>query len=366
MTSLTGAQDGSYSNSDSVYRSVQQYYGKVLQTTKDLKTSACTTGSRPNQIIRDILKKVPNEINSKFYGCGNPIPLGIEGLSVLDLGSGSGRDCYIAAQLVGPNGFVTGIDMTEEQLSVANAHIDEYMQTLNYPKTNLRFVKGFIEFLPEAGIAQNSIDMVISNCVLNLSPNKKQVLQSVYSVLKEGGEFYFSDVYCDRRLPEDVRNHEILLGECIAGALYIGDFLRLCRETGFLDPRTVSSSEVLITDAGLKEVIGEARFYSITYRLFKLKNLEPQCEDYGQYAIYKGTMQGNKHSYQLDDHHKFEKGKPTLVCGNTASMLSETWLAKYFDVIGNRDIHYGVFPCGPAIETGVATSSSKTGSSCCA
>jgi arsenite methyltransferase len=348
----------------SIHTSVQQYYGKILQTSKDLKTSACTVASRPNNIIREILTMIPNEINSKFYGCGNPIPLGIEGLNVLDLGCGSGRDCYVAAKLVGPNGNVTGIDMTEEQLSVAKTHVDEYMKTLNYSKSNLQFIQGYIELLVESGIEKNSIDLVISNCVVNLSPDKKQVLQSVYSVLKEGGEFYFSDVYCDRRLPEHVRKHEVLFGECIAGALYIGDFQRLCRETGFADPRTVTTSEIQITDSELKDVVGEAKFYSITYRLFKLKDLEPQCEDYGQYAVYKGTMQGNRHSYELDDHHKFEKGKPALVCGNTASMLSETWLGKYFDVVGNRDIHFGIFPCGPVTKTSTANNTSDTGSCC--
>ena len=257
--------------------------------------------------------------------------------------------------------------MTDEQLQVARQHIDEYTKLLNYPKANLSFVKGFIEFLVEAGIERESVDLVISNCVVNLSPNKKRVLESVYSVLKHGGEFYFSDVYCDRRLPEAVRGHEILLGECIAGALYIGDFVRLCKETGFLDPRVVSTSEILITDPELKEVVGEARFYSITYRLFKLKDLEPQCEDYGQYAVYKGGIEGHKHSYSLDDHHKFETNKPVLVCGNTGSMLNETWLTKYFQVVGSRDVHYGIFPCGPSTATAPASTSASScsTSSCC-
>lgn len=347
--SLSGSQSGDYSSVDAVYNSVKEYYGKLLQSSKDLKTNACTIASAPSKYIQDILKQVPMEIRSKFYGCGNPIPLGIHGLSLLDLGCGSGRDCYIASKLVGPNGSVIGIDMTEEQLQVAKAHVEDYTKLLNYSRPNLKFVQGFIEFLTDADIPENSVDMVISNCVVNLSPNKKQVLSGVYSVLKEGGEFYFSDVYCDRRLPEHVRNHDVLLGECIAGALYIGDFIRLCRETGFMDPRQISKTEFKITHPNLKDAIGEARFYSITYRLFKLKDLEMQCEDYGQFAIYNGKMEGNLHSYTLDDHHKFEKGKPVLVCGNTASMLSETWLSKYFTVCGNRDTHYGLFPCGPSI-----------------
>jgi arsenite methyltransferase len=171
------------------------------------------------------------------------------------------------------------------------------------------------------------------------------VLQSVYNVLKAGGEFYFSDVYCDRRLPEKVRQHKILFGECIAGALYVNDFKHLAREIGFKDPRILEMNEIRIRDEELLEIIGNAKFYSITFRLFKLDDLEPLCEDYGQVATYNGTIQGSKHGYWLDDHHFFETGKPVLVCGNTASMLSKTWLSPHFKVEGGRDVHYGVFDC---------------------
>lgn len=88
--------------------SVQNYYGKILETSKDLKTNACTTSDRPSDIVVDALRKVPTEVQEKYYGCGSPVPLGIDGLDVLDLGSGSGQDCYIAAALVGNQGSVTG------------------------------------------------------------------------------------------------------------------------------------------------------------------------------------------------------------------------------------------------------------------
>ena len=96
----------------------QEYYGKVLQSSKDLKTSACTAAGRPHPLLRKLMADLPEEVLSKFYGCGAPVPLGIEGMRVLDLGSGSGRDCYLSAALVGEGGFVTGIDMTDEQLQV--------------------------------------------------------------------------------------------------------------------------------------------------------------------------------------------------------------------------------------------------------
>jgi SAM-dependent methyltransferase len=344
-------------SADSVHSSVQNYYGKVLQKTEDLRTSACTLGKKETHpVYVKALANVPHDVNERFYGCGNPVPLGIKGLHVLDLGSGSGRDCYVAAQLTGEEGFVTGVDMTQEQLDVANKCVDEFITKVGYSKPNLRFVKGYIEFLQEAGVAPNSQDLVISNCVVNLSPNKKQVLQGVYDVLKVGGEFYFSDVYLDRRLPDSVRSHDVLYGECASGALYKNDFLHLAKEVGFGDPRQVSISEIDIWDPEMRELLGDVRFYSITYRLFKIpERLEPQCEDYGQYAIYKGTLPGYTHSYVLDDHHKFEANKPTLVCGNTASMLSETWLAPYFTVVGDRNVHYGEFPCGPTVSDDVTS-----------
>lgn len=351
-----------FDNSESVLSSVQNYYGKVLQKTEDLRTSACTLAQRPTHpLYLRALSNVPPEVSAKFYGCGNPVPLGISGLHVLDLGSGSGRDCYLAAQFVGENGFVTGVDMTQEQLDVATKCIPEFTRKMGYAKANVRFVKGYIEFLKDAGIAPSSLDLVISNCVVNLSPNKKLVLQEVYNALKTGGEFHFSDVYCDRRLSDAVRSHEVLYGECVSGALYTNDFLRMAKEVGFGDPRQVSKSEINIYDPELKEILGEARFYSITYRLFKLPALEPACEDYGQYATYKGSIHGMTHSYILDDHHKLETNKPHLVCGNTASMLSETWLAPHFTVVGDRKTHFGPFPCGPA---DAATSSASSSSSC--
>ena len=101
---------------------------------------------------------------------------------------------------------------------------------------------------------------------MNLSPDKPRVLKEVYRVLAPGGEFYFSDVYCDRRLPEHVQKHEVLWGECISGALYDEDFKRIARDVGFPDPRVLACSEIKVTDPELQDVVGEAKFYSITYR----------------------------------------------------------------------------------------------------
>eukprot|EP01100_Stratorugosa_tubuloviscum_P004172 TRINITY_DN2038_c0_g1_i1.p1 TRINITY_DN2038_c0_g1~~TRINITY_DN2038_c0_g1_i1.p1 ORF type:complete len:363 (-),score=197.20 TRINITY_DN2038_c0_g1_i1:113-1201(-) len=358
-------------SSETTHESVQEYYGQVLKTNQDLKTSACCAASAPPKPIKQALSKVPSEIIERFYGCGNPIPLeDLKGLSVLDLGCGTGRDCYVAASLVGENGKVIGIDMTNEQLQVAIKYAEQYcLNTLKFSKNNLNFIHGYIEKLTDQ-IQSNSIDLVISNCVINLSPDKKSVLQQVYEVLREGGEFYFSDVYSDRRLPKEATTHSIAVGECLGGALYKGDFIRLCSQVGFIDPRIVSQKEIQVNDPQLRQVLGAAKFYSITFRLFKLKNLETECEDYAQIAIYLGTLDNYPINYQLDDHHNFEKGRPVLVCGNTASMLQETRLAKHFNIIGSREVHYGLFDCSSSTtvcspNSNSNSNSNSSSSSCC-
>lgn len=284
-------------------------------------------------------------------------------LDVLDLGCGSGRDCYLAAALVGPGGSVTGIDMTDEQLAVARGSVDEFTSAVGYPQPNVRFEKGMIEFIREAGVADESIDLVISNCVVNLSPDKEKVIRGAWDALREGGELHFSDVYCDRRLPDAVRQHPVMLGECLGGALYIEDFRRICHSVGFADPRELSREPITVNDPELKALCGNAQFYSITYRCFKLPGLETLGEDYGQVAIYKGTVPDYPHAYALDADHVFETGRPMLVSGNTASMVSETWLRPHFEVIGGRDVHYGLFGASapPAEATPVAKAAKKSG-----
>jgi len=356
---------------DDVHRAVAEYYGTLLQSSKDLKTSACCAASRPPQPIVDALNLVPDAVLAKFYGCGSPLPAGgLDGMAVLDLGSGSGRDAYVAAKLVGPTGRVVGVDFTDEQLQTARQHADAYCQTtLKYPSTNMCFIKGYIEDVRQAGVQEGAFDLVISNCVVNLSPDKAAVLRGMYYALKHGGEAVFSDVYCDRRLPDSVRAHKVLWGECIAGALYVEDFLRLARAAGFEDPRELTRARVDVADAELRDVVGAAQFYSITYRLFKLPSgrLESKCEDYGQTATYLGTLAFDRSAYRLDDHHVFEAFRPQLVCGNTAAMLADTWLGRHFSVTGDRSRHFGLFPCAPpppTTTTRMVESQMKSGGCC--
>ena len=161
---------------------MSKYYGQVLTKSTDLKTSAACCSGAPHPVIAKIFAAIPHEVTSKFYGCGAPLPLGVCGLRFLDLGSGSGRDCYAAAALVGAAGSVTGVDMTAEQLAVARAHADTYCNNTLGFKCNMEFKEGYIEKLEEAGIPANVFDVAMSNCVVNLSPDKPAVLREVVPI----------------------------------------------------------------------------------------------------------------------------------------------------------------------------------------
>ena len=320
---------------------------------------------RPPKYIMEALNMVADEVQAKYYGCGLTIPSQVEGLRILDLGSGSGRDCYIASKLADPNGYVVGVDMTDNQLAVANKYIDEQTERFGYSKPNVEFIKGNIERLDELNLEPASFDVIISNCVINLATDKQKVLNDAYALLKPGGEMYFSDVYSDRRVPQSLQDDRVLWGECISGALYWNDFLNFSKKAGFTDPRAVENKPVTVENEELEELIGDIKFFSVTYRLFKIDGLESDCEDYGQAVMYKGTIAETPQSMLLDDHHLFPKGKMMTVCGNTYKMLNDTRFAKHFDFYGTWDNHYGIFEgCGGSMPFSVNGEGSEAGSCC--
>jgi arsenite methyltransferase len=345
---------------------VKNYYGKVLKSSEDLKASACCDGGGV-PLLEPLLANVHEEVRAKYYGCGIVVPAALEAARVLDLGSGSGRDVYMMAQLVGPKGEVVGVDMTVEQLATAQAHIDWHMRRFGYARPNVRFLKGYIEKLGELRLEPASFDVIVSNCVINLSIDKPAVLRGAYDLLKPGGELYFADVYCDRRLPDSVRADPVLYGECLGGALYWNDFLAKAKRAGFLDPRLVTSKPLDITNEAMKRKLGQAKFFSATYRLFKLDGLDSACEDYGQAVIYKGSLPDQPDAFDLDGHHLIERGKVFPVCGNTWRMLADTRFAPHFDFMGDFGTHYGIFPdCGTSIPFATTTfAASNSGGSCC-
>ena len=346
------------------HQDLQEYYGKILQSTKDLKTKACClNGEKLPPSVKKALGMIDREILERFYSCGSPIPPWLTGQRILDLGCGTGKDVFVAAQLAGEEGFVIGVDMTEEQLALGRKHTDSHMGKFGFSQSNVEFKQGYMEDLQELCIGDDSIDVVISNCVLNLSPRKEAVFAEIFRVLKPGGELYFADVFAGRRVPAHLQDDPVLHGECLAGAMYTEDFRRLMQEVGCADYRTMSSRKIELGNPEIEARIGMVDFYSVTVRAFKLANLEDICEDYGQVAVYLGTVPDHPNFFDLDDHHRFITGKPMLVCGNTAAMVQDTRFGKHFRVDGDRSVHYGPFDCAPA--AGREEGDNDSGGACC-
>ncbi|TSA42227.1 MAG: methyltransferase domain-containing protein [Methylococcaceae bacterium] len=337
---------------------VQHYYGQVLQSSDDLKTSACCSIETVPKHLKSLMANVHPEVQAKFYGCGSPLPPVLLDQTVVDLGCGAGRDCYVLAQLVGAKGQVLGVDMTDAQLAVAKQHQAWHSERFGYANVDFRY--GFIEDLAALGIADESVDVVVSNCVINLSANKPKVMAEIFRVLKTGGELYFSDVFADRRVPTALQQDPVLLGECLAGAWYWEDFRRLLASLNCPDLRVVSSQAISIDDAEVAAKIGMVNFRSVTVRAFKVP-LEDRCEDYGQVACYLGTVPEQPHAFVFDDHHYFETGRPMRVCGNTYAMLNASRYATHFQFFGDKQRHFGLFDCTPSL----AIQETSTSGACC-
>uniref|UniRef100_A0A8C0U246 Arsenite methyltransferase n=1 Tax=Cyanistes caeruleus TaxID=156563 RepID=A0A8C0U246_CYACU len=313
---------------DQIHQEVQDYYGKELQKSEDLKTSACVTSARPlPKLVRDALKHIHDEVVARYYGCGLVIPECLSSCRILDLGSGSGRDCYLLSQLVGEQGHVTGIDMTEGQVEVAKKHIAYHMEKFGYRKPNVEFFHGYMEKLGDAGLSDESYDIVISNCVINLAPDKGAVLREAFRVLKPGGEMYFSDVYASQRLSETIQQHRVLWGECLGGALYWRDLYSIAEEVGFSPPCLVTASPITIGDKELEDIIGDCRFVSATFRLFKVPA--------GSWArpaqvIYNGGIVGHERELVFDANFTFKEGEVVDVDAEMAAILQSSRFAEKF------------------------------------
>ena len=350
---------------DSSLANARDYYGKVLGGSGDLRTDACSTGAAPSPALRAALANVHPEVKARYYGCGLIAPARLEGARVLDLGCGSGQDAYVLAQCVGESGAVVGIDATAEQLAVARKHAEWHRARFGYAESNVEFHEGDIAKLKRLNLEPNSFDVIVSNCVINLVDDKAAVFAAAHELLKPGGELYFSDVYADRRVPASLRTDPVLHGECLAGALYWNDFQRLAKAGGFLDPRLVTSRPLGIGDDEVARKIAPIRFFSATYRLFKLDALESACEDYGQAVRYKGGIAGAEAAFTLDAHHFIEAGRIFPVCGNTNAMLRDTRFAPYFEFLGDQRSHFGIFKgCGTDLPF-VTSDSSAPAAACC-
>ncbi len=297
-------------------------------------------------LVAKLLRNVHPDVVSRFYGCGSPIPPLLAGATVLDLGCGTGRDVYVAAQLVGAAGLAIGVDMTREQLDVAEATEAWHAAKFGLAAPNTLFVQGDIENLKKAGVKDASVDVVVSNCVLNLASNKLAVFKEIHRVLKPGGELYFSDVYADRRVPAALQGDKVLWGECLSGALYRGDFDRCMRAAGFATHYVVTSRRISVDDPAIKARVGAIGFFSETVRAFEVAGLEDGGrEDYGQAATYDGSFPSHPHAFHLGGGAVFITGSKTPVDGNTAKVLAGSRYAAAFKVTPAKD-HRGAWRGG--------------------
>ena len=220
------------SSADAVRESVRAKYAeRALRVAEPSETCCGPTSCSPitsNLYTGDEVAVIPQDAVKASLGCGNPTALAslAEGETVLDLGSGGGIDVLLSARRVGPSGFAYGLDMTDEMLALAEKNRAEQ------GADNVRFLKGHIEAIP---LPADTVDVVISNCVINLSADKGQVLREAFRVLKPGGRFAVSDVVTQGTLPADLQaDMEAWVG-CIAGALEEGEYRRLLTDAGFSD-----------------------------------------------------------------------------------------------------------------------------------
>ena len=247
-----------------IKETVRESYSKIAKS-EDSCCAPCSTSCGSAELIPDLsksigyssdeLKSVPQGANLGL-GCGNPTAISSlrEGEIVLDLGSGAGFDCFLAANMVGESGQVIGVDMTPEMINKAQTKAEKG----NY--NNVEFRLGEIENLP---VADNVIDVVISNCVINLSPDKRKVYQETYRVLKPGGRFIISDIVVSKELPSFIKDSiESYIG-CVSGALLKNDYLNIINDSGFgkvnVVKETPFSFDLLRNDPNIKTIIQDTR-----------------------------------------------------------------------------------------------------------
>jgi arsenite methyltransferase len=303
----------------------------------------------------EYLKVIPQEVIERDYGCGDPSKYLREGETVLDLGSGSGKICFIGAQVVGAKGKIIGVDMTDEMLEVARRNAPIVANRIGYK--NVEFRKGRIQdlaldlekldeelkarpitdaasFLRADELAQelrvkhplvasDSVDVVVSNCVLNLvEPKaKRQLFEEIFRVLKKGGRAVISDIVCDEEVPEQLQNDQELWSGCISGALTEEGFLQAFSDAGFYGIQILTRAEKpWQTVAGIE-------FRSVTIEAFKGK--QGPCFERNQAVIYRGPFR----EVLDDDNHRMERGVRYAVCDKTYNLYRKTPYREFFEFV---------------------------------
>ena len=313
----------------------------------------------PVDYDRKYLKAIPQEVIEKDYGCGDPSKYVRPGETVLDLGSGTGKICFIASQVVGPEGRVIGVDMTSEMLEVARRNAPVVAKTIGF--ANVEFRKGRIQDLAldlevldaelkrrpitDAAsflaadelaeelritrplVASDSIDVVVSNCVLNLvdPQTKPQLFREIFRVLKKGGRAVISDIVADGPVPEHLQSDPELWSGCISGALTEEAFFHAFAEAGFY------GIEILKFDAQPWRSVEGIEFRSVTVQAFKGK--QGPCFERNQAVIYRGPFK----EVLDDDGHRMERGVRYAVCDKTYHLYKKSPYAQFFEFIDPRE-----------------------------
>jgi arsenite methyltransferase len=303
----------------------------------------------------DHLKVIPREVIERDYGCGDPSRYLCAGETVVDLGSGTGKICFIAAQIVGPNGKAIGVDMTDEMLEVARRNAPIVAERIGF--ANVEFRKGRIQDLAldlelldrqlkahpimDAAsflaadelaeklrvkhplIASDSIDVVVSNCVLNLvePKSKRQLFDEIFRVLKNGGRAVICDIASDEEVPEEMQNDPELWSGCISGALTEEGFLSAFETAGFYGIR------ILKRDVEPWRAVQGIEFRSVTVEAFKGK--QGQCFERNQAVIYRGPFK----EVLDDDNHRMERGKRYAVCDKAYNLYKKAPYRDYFEFV---------------------------------
>jgi radical SAM protein with 4Fe4S-binding SPASM domain len=278
---------------------VQAFYSKAAQTPQ---AALCC----PVSYDREDIAHIPQEVIDRFYGCGGPMSLaGVQrGEKVVDLGSGAGIDVFIAARKVGPEGRAIGVDMTDPMLGVAGENKDRVAARLGYDVVEFR--KGYLEEVP---VEDGLVDLVTSNCVINLSPDKRRVFREAWRVLKDHGRIVISDIVADRALPPHLKVNVHMWGECLSGALAEDDFVAELEKAGFYGVSVLKKEF-------WKEVEGY-NFFSITVRGYKFQK-KAGCLFLGHRAVYLGPYV----SVGDEEGHLFPRGQAVEVCTDTVAKLS--------------------------------------------
>ncbi len=305
------------------------------------------------------LKVIPQEVIEKDYGCGDPSKYVHEGDVVLDLGSGTGKICFIAAQVVGSTGKVIGVDMTDDMLEVANRNAPIVAERIGY--ANVEFRKGRIQDLKldlaelEKVLAENpisdanswmladkltkelretkplveteSVDVVVSNCVLNLVETdlKGSMFEEIHRVLKKGGRAVISDIVSDEEIPQSLQDDPYLWSGCISGAYTEEGFLKAFEDAGFY------GIEILKRDDEPWQTVEGIEFRSVTIQAWKGK--EGPCLERNQAVVYKGPFS----SVTDDDGHVIKRGQRYAVCDKTYRLYKKPPYAEQFYFIEPRE-----------------------------